>query len=121
MKRIALQRLATACLANWFFWFAAVVLMGGTPDSGASTGGRYYLEAKGSLTEVSHATYVYGWVHMVASVCGLVLFAVTVLYLYRTKPPNEKGLFGKRHAIVMVATFLVCLVAIAVGLLFAWP
>jgi uncharacterized protein with PQ loop repeat len=120
VKRATLQVLAAICFVNFPAWCVIAMLMGGTPDSGASGADKFFLSNHGTLTQVSHAIYIYSYVHTMASLCGLGIFAIVASYLSITAPRNSRWPLGKWPAVAMIASFLVSLLAIMGYVLLRW-
>jgi hypothetical protein len=75
------------------FWVIAALI--GDAINGHMEGGRYFLKSHSGLTEVSHAVFIYSWLHAL-SVIVTVILAMAVNAIWGRRRMGNRSEKGSR-------------------------
>jgi hypothetical protein len=75
--------LVVVAVVNFISYSVVGAMIGGEALNGKSDGGHYFLFDHGKLTEVSHAVFIYSWIHGASMFVTQVVGALALLTAWR--------------------------------------
>ncbi|MBM4030406.1 MAG: hypothetical protein FJ291_01305 [Planctomycetes bacterium] len=75
-------------IANFFSFVVVAYVIGGDAVNGHSENGRYYVSLHGADTEVSHAVFIYSYVHALSQFVTFPLGMIGGLWVATTPRPS---------------------------------